>query len=66
MGIEKNAAWGRKLSRPLGLALIAWGALIVGGHLDSTKYGIILSLETGEALGLVPWMMLTRADEIIK
>jgi len=33
MGIEKNAAWGRRLSRPLGLALIAWGALIVGGHL---------------------------------
>jgi predicted metal-binding membrane protein len=33
MGIEKNAAWGRKLSQPLGLALIAWAALIVGGHL---------------------------------
>lgn len=33
MGIEKNAAWGRKLSQPLGLTLIAWAALIVGGHL---------------------------------
>jgi hypothetical protein len=33
MGIEENAAWGRKLSQPLGLVLIAWAALIVGGHL---------------------------------
>jgi predicted metal-binding membrane protein len=33
MAIEKNAAWGRKLSKPLGLALIAGAALIVGGHL---------------------------------
>jgi len=39
----------------------------VGGHLGSTKYGTILSLETGKALGFdVPSMMLTRADEIIK
>jgi hypothetical protein len=33
MAIEKNAAWGRKLGKPLGLALIAGAALIVGGHL---------------------------------
>ncbi|MBV8193589.1 MAG: DUF2182 domain-containing protein [Alphaproteobacteria bacterium] len=33
MGIEKNAAWGRKLSQPLGLVLIAGAALVVGGHL---------------------------------
>jgi len=33
MGIEKNAAWGRKLSQPLGLVLIAWAALIVGRHM---------------------------------
>jgi predicted metal-binding membrane protein len=33
MAIEKNAAWGRKLSQPLGLALIAGAALMVGGHL---------------------------------
>jgi len=33
MAIEKNAAWGRKLSKPLGLALIAGAALTVGGHL---------------------------------
>lgn len=29
MAIEKNAAWGRKLSAPLGIALLAWGGLIV-------------------------------------
>ena len=33
MGIEKNATWGRKLSKPIGFALIAWAALIAGGHL---------------------------------
>jgi hypothetical protein len=33
MGIEKNAAWGKKLSQPLGLVLIAWAGLIVGRHL---------------------------------
>jgi predicted metal-binding membrane protein len=32
MAIEKNMSWGRKLSRPLGTALIAWGALIVFSH----------------------------------
>jgi predicted metal-binding membrane protein len=29
MAIEKNALWGRWLSRPLGLALLAWAAMIV-------------------------------------
>jgi predicted metal-binding membrane protein len=33
MGIEKNAAWGRKLSLPLGLILVTWAALIAAGHL---------------------------------
>jgi predicted metal-binding membrane protein len=33
MAIEKNVAWGRKLSQPLGGALIAWAALIVVSHL---------------------------------
>jgi len=67
MGIEKNAAWGRKLSRPLGLALIAWGALIVCGHLQPTKYETILNLERGKALGFdVPSMLLARAEEVIE
>src|SRR5262249_15833043 len=67
MGIEKNASWGKKLSRPLGLALIAWGALIVGGRLEPTKYETILNLETGKAPGFdVPSMLLTHADEMIE
>jgi predicted metal-binding membrane protein len=28
MAIEKNVAWGRRLSAPLGLALLAWAALL--------------------------------------
>lgn len=33
MGLEKNAAWGRKISQPLGAALIGWAALIAVGNL---------------------------------
>jgi predicted metal-binding membrane protein len=29
MAVEKNARWGRKLSRPLGFSLLAWGLLIL-------------------------------------
>ena len=29
MAIEKNLPWGRKLSAPLGITLLAWGSLIV-------------------------------------
>ena len=29
MAVEKNMAWGRRLSLPLGVALLAWGALAV-------------------------------------
>jgi predicted metal-binding membrane protein len=29
MAVEKNAPWGRKLSAPLGVALIGWGAWVV-------------------------------------
>ncbi|MBI4529859.1 MAG: DUF2182 domain-containing protein [Deltaproteobacteria bacterium] len=29
MGVEKNMPWGRKLSAPLGLALLAWGSVIL-------------------------------------
>jgi len=32
MAIEKNAAWGKKLSRPLGFGLMTWAALIVAGN----------------------------------
>jgi predicted metal-binding membrane protein len=32
MAVEKNMSWGRKVSRPLGLALIGWGALILVNH----------------------------------
>jgi predicted metal-binding membrane protein len=33
MAIEKNAAWGRNIGRPLGVRLIAWAAIIVAGNL---------------------------------
>lgn len=32
MAIEKNVAWGRHISTPLGVALIAWGVLIAVDH----------------------------------
>lgn len=32
MAIEKNMPWGRRLSAPLGLMLLGWGALIVINH----------------------------------
>ena len=32
MAIEKNMPWGRHLSAPLGIALLAWGTLIVLDH----------------------------------
>ena len=32
MAIEKNAPWGRRLSAPLGTALLAWAALLVVLH----------------------------------
>ena len=32
MAVEKNLPWGRKLSAPLGIALLVWGALIVIDH----------------------------------
>ena len=32
MAIEKNMPWGRKISAPLGVILLAWGALIVLNH----------------------------------
>ncbi|WP_137940152.1 DUF2182 domain-containing protein [Chitinivorax sp. B] len=32
MAIEKNVSWGKKLSAPLGFALLAWAALLVASH----------------------------------
>lgn len=32
MAVEKNAPWGRRLSVPLGVALLAWGLLIAVSH----------------------------------
>ncbi len=32
MAIEKNTPWGKKLSAPLGIALLAWSGLIVINH----------------------------------
>jgi predicted metal-binding membrane protein len=32
MAVEKNMPWGRKLSAPLGMALLGWGALILLYH----------------------------------
>jgi predicted metal-binding membrane protein len=32
MAVEKNMPWGRKLSAPLGVVLLAWGGFIVFNH----------------------------------
>ncbi|RWA56370.1 hypothetical protein AU476_03205 [Cupriavidus sp. UYMSc13B] len=32
MAIEKNISWGRRLSSPLGVALMAWAVLLVASH----------------------------------
>ena len=32
MAIEKNMPWGRKISAPLGIGLLAWGSLIAFNH----------------------------------
>jgi predicted metal-binding membrane protein len=32
MAIEKNVSWGRRLSTPLGLALLAWAAWLAASH----------------------------------
>jgi len=29
MAVEKNVSWGRRLSAPLGIALLGWASLIV-------------------------------------
>jgi predicted metal-binding membrane protein len=32
MAVEKNVRWGRRLSKPVGVALLAWGAILLGLH----------------------------------
>ena len=32
MAVEKNFAWGRRLSAPLGIALLSWAAVLVAAH----------------------------------
>jgi len=32
MAVEKNVRWGRRLSTPLGIGLLAWGAMIILDH----------------------------------
>ena len=32
MAIEKNVRWGRRLSPPLGVAVLAWAAVLVVTH----------------------------------
>ena len=32
MALEKNTPWGRRLSKPLGSALLAWAGLLVASH----------------------------------
>jgi predicted metal-binding membrane protein len=32
MAVEKNVRWGRRLSAPVGVALLAWGAILLGLH----------------------------------
>jgi predicted metal-binding membrane protein len=32
MAIEKNARWGKRLSMPLGVALLSWAVILVAIH----------------------------------
>jgi predicted metal-binding membrane protein len=38
MAVEKNLPWGRRLSAPLGFALLLWSGLIVVNHSWSWQY----------------------------
>jgi predicted metal-binding membrane protein len=35
MALEKNAPWGRRLSQPLGLALLAWAGAIMAANFSA-------------------------------
>ena len=32
MAVEKNVRWGRRLSAPVGAALLAWGVMLLAFH----------------------------------
>jgi predicted metal-binding membrane protein len=32
MAVEKNFAWGKRISTPLGVALLAWAAVVAATH----------------------------------
>jgi len=40
MAIEKNMPWGRRLSAPLGVVLLAWGLALLLGVLPSAQAGL--------------------------
>ncbi len=40
MAVEKNASWGRKLSAPLGVMLLAWGVALLTGLLPAAQAGL--------------------------
>ena len=40
MAAEKNLPWGRRLSTPLGLALIAWGLVVVAENTGMVDLGL--------------------------
>jgi predicted metal-binding membrane protein len=44
MAIEKNMPWGRRLSQPLGLALLACGLLIVCQNIAAFELPSILAI----------------------
>ncbi len=37
MAIEKNMRWGRRLSTPVGLGLLAWGLAIIGANVGALE-----------------------------
>jgi predicted metal-binding membrane protein len=50
MAIEKNAPWGRRISAPLGVALLLWGAAVLASHAMALPGN---GLEAGPAEALI-------------
>jgi predicted metal-binding membrane protein len=44
MAAEKNLTWGQRLSLPVGVALVTWGALLVASHLIGFDPAILLGV----------------------